>query len=55
MECDQGHSRHCGFHVVDLAFFSSNMFRIVEGGWVPLAVGGVMFVVMSRGSAAATL
>ncbi len=36
-----------GFLVVDLTFFSSNMFRIVEGGWVPLLAGAVVYIVMS--------
>ena len=36
-----------GFLVVDLAFFGANMFRIVQGGWVALLVGGVVFVLMS--------
>jgi KUP system potassium uptake protein len=36
-----------GFLVVDLAFFSANIFRILEGGWVPLLVGGLVFFLMS--------
>lgn len=36
-----------GFLVVDLAFFGANMFRIVQGGWVALLVGGAVFVLMS--------
>jgi KUP system potassium uptake protein len=36
-----------GFLVVDLAFFGANVFRIVQGGWVALLVGGVVFMLMS--------
>jgi len=36
-----------GFLVVDLTFFSSNMFRIAEGGWVPITVGALVFVIMT--------
>jgi KUP system potassium uptake protein len=36
-----------GFLTVDLAFFGANIFRIIEGGWVPLLVGGVVFFLMS--------
>jgi KUP system potassium uptake protein len=36
-----------GFLVVDLAFFGANIFRILEGGWVPLLVGGLVFLLMS--------
>ena len=28
------------FFVVDLAFWASNMFKLFEGGWFPLAIGG---------------
>jgi KUP system potassium uptake protein len=33
--------------VVDLAFFGANLSKVAEGGWVPLAVGGALFVVMT--------
>jgi KUP system potassium uptake protein len=36
-----------GFLFVDLTFFGANMFRIVQGGWVALLVGGMVFVLMS--------
>jgi KUP system potassium uptake protein len=36
-----------GFLVVDLAFFGANIFRIVEGGWVPMLVGGVVFFLIA--------
>jgi KUP system potassium uptake protein len=35
------------FLVVDLGFFSANLLKIVEGGWFPLVVGGVLFVLMT--------
>ncbi|MBX3608311.1 MAG: potassium transporter Kup [Hydrogenophaga sp.] len=34
------------FFVVDLAFFSSNMLKLFEGGWFPLAIGGAVFMLM---------
>jgi KUP system potassium uptake protein len=37
----------CGFFLlVDLAFFSSNAHKIIEGGWFPLAIGAVVLAVM---------
>jgi KUP system potassium uptake protein len=35
-----------GFLVVDAAFFCANLLKIVEGGWVPLALGAILFFVM---------
>jgi KUP system potassium uptake protein len=35
------------FLVVDLAFFGANLTKIAQGGWVPLAVGAALFVVMT--------
>ena len=35
------------FFVVDLAFFASNMLKLFEGGWFPLLIGGVVFMVMT--------
>jgi KUP system potassium uptake protein len=32
--------------LVDLAFLASNSLKIVQGGWLPLAVAGAVFVVM---------
>jgi len=32
-----------GFLVIDLAFLGANFAKVVEGGWVPLAVGGAVF------------
>ncbi len=44
----------CGFLSIDVSFFIANLYKLLDGGWVPLVLGGVMFVVMwtwSRGSA----
>jgi KUP system potassium uptake protein len=35
------------FLIVDLAFFSANSLKIVEGGWFPIAVAVVVFTLMS--------
>jgi KUP system potassium uptake protein len=35
------------FLVIDLAFFSANAAKILDGGWFPLAIGVVVFVVMT--------
>jgi len=34
------------FLFIDLTFLSANMLKVVEGGWVPLAIGGVVMLVM---------
>jgi KUP system potassium uptake protein len=34
------------FVSIDLLFFASNALKIVSGGWFPLALGGVAFVIM---------
>ena len=34
------------FLFVDLTFLSANMLKVVEGGWVPLAIGGLVMLVM---------
>jgi KUP system potassium uptake protein len=34
------------FLVVDFAFFAANLLKIVEGGWIPLTFGAVVFIVM---------
>jgi KUP system potassium uptake protein len=37
----------CGlFLAVDFAFFSANLFKIQEGGWIPLTFGTLVFIVM---------
>ena len=39
-----------GFLAVDLMYFIANIFKITDGGWVPLAVGVVGFTIMSTWS-----
>jgi len=34
------------FFVVDLAFWSSNMLKLADGGWFPLVIGGMILVLM---------
>lgn len=34
------------FFVVDLAFFGSNLLKLFAGGWFPLLIGGVIFMLM---------
>ena len=34
------------FLAIDLAFFGANLPKVAEGGWFPLAVAGVIFVVL---------
>jgi KUP system potassium uptake protein len=36
-----------GLLVVDLAFFSANLLKILDGGWVPLMFGALLFFVMT--------
>lgn len=35
------------FLVIDAAFFSASSVKLVEGGWFPLAMGAVMFAIMT--------
>ena len=35
------------FFLVDLAFFSSNLLKLFDGGWFPLAIGGFIFMLMT--------
>jgi KUP system potassium uptake protein len=35
------------FIVVDIAFFSANLLKIAEGGWLPLTLGAGLFFIMS--------
>ncbi|MEJ2657423.1 MAG: potassium transporter Kup [Desulfobacterales bacterium] len=35
-----------GFLMVDLAFFGANMFRVKNGGWIPLTVAWIIFLIM---------
>jgi len=42
------------FISIDIAFFIANLYKVMDGGWVPLTLGATMFVLMwtwSRGSA----
>ncbi|GAB4565899.1 MAG: potassium transporter Kup [Rhizobacter sp.] len=34
------------FFLVDLMFFSANIVKVFDGGWFPVAIGGVMFMLM---------
>jgi KUP system potassium uptake protein len=34
------------FVLIDLTFLSANMLKVIEGGWVPLALGGIVMLVM---------
>ena len=39
---------------IDIGFFIANLYKVVDGGWVPLTLGAAMFILMwtwSRGSA----
>src|SRR5690242_5903952 len=35
------------FLVVDFAFFTANLLKVSEGGWIPLTLGVILFVVMT--------
>jgi KUP system potassium uptake protein len=35
------------FLVVDLAFFSANLLKIREGGWIPITIGALIFIIMT--------
>ena len=44
----------CAFLSIDVGFFIANLYKVLDGGWVPLMLGAAMFVMMwtwSRGSA----
>ncbi len=34
------------FLLVDLGFFGANLLKVTQGGWLPLGIGGVLFVVL---------
>lgn len=36
-----------GFLAIDLVFFSANAIKIEQGGWVPLVIGGVIYMLMA--------
>jgi KUP system potassium uptake protein len=44
-----------GFLTVDLAFFGANMVKVADGGWFPLLVGGLVFLVLSTWNRGRTL
>jgi KUP system potassium uptake protein len=35
------------FLAVDLAFFSANLLKVAAGGWIPLTLGAMLFVIMT--------
>ncbi|HTV88256.1 MAG TPA: potassium transporter Kup [Stellaceae bacterium] len=35
------------FFLIDLTFLSANLLKIIEGGWVPVMIAGIVFVIMS--------
>jgi KUP system potassium uptake protein len=35
------------FFVVDFAFFAANLMKVAEGGWIPLTLGVILFVIMT--------
>ena len=48
----------CSFLIIDLGFFIANLYKVVDGGWVPLLLGTAMFILMwtwARGSAILTV
>jgi KUP system potassium uptake protein len=36
-----------GFLLIDLAFFGANMLKVVQGGWLPLAIAAFLFTLMT--------
>jgi KUP system potassium uptake protein len=43
----------CAFLAIDLSFFVANLYKVLDGGWIPLLLGGTMMLVMwtwARGS-----
>ena len=36
-----------GFFVIDSVFFSANVLKVFQGGWVPLALGGMLMAMMT--------
>jgi len=37
----------CSFFVIDFAFFASNALKIAQGGWFPLAMAGIIYIMMT--------
>lgn len=44
-----------GFLAIDLAFFTGNVPKIPDGGWFPLIIGSLVFVVMSTWKSGRTI
>lgn len=44
-----------GFLAIDLAFFTANVPKIPDGGWFPLIIGSLVFVVMSTWKSGRTI
>jgi len=43
----------CAFLSIDVSFFVANLYKVLDGGWIPLLLGAVMMVIMwtwARGS-----
>jgi KUP system potassium uptake protein len=36
----------CAFLSIDVSFFIANLYKVLDGGWVPLMLGGAMFLLM---------
>jgi KUP system potassium uptake protein len=36
-----------GFAIVDLSFFGANISKVIHGAWIPLAIGGVAYLLLS--------
>ncbi len=36
-----------GFLALDLAFFGANLLKILDGGWIPLVMGAILFTAMA--------
>jgi len=36
-----------GFLLIDCGFFAANLLKIADGGWIPLAIAAVLFLVMT--------
>ena len=34
------------FFLIDIAFFASNLLKLIDGGWFPLLIGGAIFALM---------
>ncbi|MGH7937684.1 MAG: KUP/HAK/KT family potassium transporter, partial [Bryobacteraceae bacterium] len=35
------------FLIIDLAFFGANIVKFIDGGWFPLLIGGLVFLIMT--------